>query len=362
MHSPAATSAGATLTIDLAKIEANARLLTDRLPGLELVAVTKAACGSPEVARAMLAGGPRAIGESRLANIERLREAGIAAPIWLLRAPTPAQAADVVRLADVSLNTELATVRALAAAAGAAGREHGVIAMVDLGDLREGLLADDVLPFLEAVAELEHARVEGVGVNLACYGGVRPTRDNLGQLVELANAAQERLGRPLRISGGNSATLTMALEGSLPREIDDLRVGESILLGVDTLTREPLLDLHRDAFVLSAPVIECKVKPSVPVGEICQDAFGNRPTFAQRGRRRRAILAVGRQDTVPEVLHPVDPRVEVLGASSDHLVLDVEELDRPPAIGDPVSLVPGYAALLQSFTSPYVEKVFLPHA
>jgi predicted amino acid racemase len=170
------------------------------------------------------------------------------------------------------------------------------------------------------------------------------------------------LGRPLRISGGNSATLTMALEGSLPREIDDLRVGESILLGVDTLTREPLLDLHRDAFVLSAPVIECKVKPSVPVGEICQDAFGNRPTFAQRGRRRRAILAVGRQDTVPEVLHPVDPRVEVLGASSDHLVLDVEELDRPPAIGDPVSLVPGYAALLQSFTSPYVEKVFLPHA
>jgi predicted amino acid racemase len=223
-------------------------------------------------------------------------------------------------------------------------------------------LAADLPPFLDLVEGLDHVGVEGVGVNLACYGGVRPTRDNLGQLVDLAKAAEERLGRPLHVSGGNSATLSMALAGSLPPEIDDLRVGESILLGVDTLTREPLLDLHRDAFVLSAPVIECKVKPSVPVGEICQDAFGNRPVFAQRGDRRRAILAVGRQDTVPEVLHPVDHRIEVLGASSDHLVLDVEDLDRPPAIGDRVSFVPGYAALLQSFTSPYVDKVFLPHA
>jgi predicted amino acid racemase len=166
----------------------------------------------------------------------------------------------------------------------------------------------------------------------------------------------------LLVSGGNSATLPMALAGGLPPGIDNVRVGESILLGVDTLAREPLLDLHRDAFILSAPVVECKVKPSLPIGEIRQDAFGNRPVFAQRGDRHRAILAVGRQDTVPEVLHPVDPRIEVLGASSDHLVLDVEDLDGPAAIGGFISFVPGYAAVLQSFTSTYVEKVFVPHA
>jgi predicted amino acid racemase len=353
---------GATLTVDLAKIEANARALADRLPQLAIVAVTKATCGSPEVARAMLAGGACAIGESRLANIERLRQAGIAAPVWLLRAPTPEQAADAVRLADVSLNTELATVQALDAAAGAARRAHRIVVMVELGDLREGLPAGDLPAFLDVAAGLDHVRVEGIGVNLACYGGVMPTRDNLGRLVELAKTAAGQLGRPLLVSGGNSATLPMALAGSLPPGIDNLRVGESILLGVDTLAREPLLDLQRDAFMLSAPVIECKVKPSVPIGEICQDAFGNRPAFAQRGDRRRAILAVGRQDTVPEVLHPVDPGIEVLGASSDHLVLDVEDLGSPPAVGDRVSFVPGYAALLQSFTSPYVEKVYLPHA
>lgn len=353
---------GARLTIDLVKIEANACTLTERLPQVAIVAVTKATCGSPEVARAMLAGGAQAIGESRLANIERLRRAGITVPIWLLRAPTPEQAADAVRLADVSLNTELVTVQALDAAAGAARREHGVIIMVELGDLREGLPAGDLPAFLGVVAGLGHVRVEGIGVNLACYGGVKPTSDNLGRLVQLARAAEEQLGRPLLVSGGNSATLPMALAGSLPLGIGNLRVGESILLGVDTLEREPLLDLHRDAFILSAPVVECQVKPSVPIGEICQDAFGNRPAFEQRGDRRRAILAVGRQDTVPEVLHPLDAGIEVLGASSDHLMVDVDGLDRPAAIGEPISFVPGYAALLQSFTSPYVEKVYLPHA
>jgi predicted amino acid racemase len=216
MHSRASTFAGATLTIDLTKIEANARTLTDCLPGVEIVAVTKVTCGSPEVARAMLAGGPRAIGESRLANIERRRQGGIAAPIWLLRSPAPEQASDTVRLADISLNTELATVQALDGAARAAGREHRIVVMLDLGDLREGLLADDLPAFLNAVEGLGHVRVEGIGVNLACYGGVTPTRDNVGQLVELAQAAEKQLGRSLGVSGGNSATLPMALAGCRP--------------------------------------------------------------------------------------------------------------------------------------------------
>jgi predicted amino acid racemase len=111
-------------------------------------------------------------------------------------------------------------------------------------------------------------------------------------------------------------------------------VGESILLGLNTLTREPLIpELALDTFTVRAPVIECLVKPSLPVGEVAQDAYGNKPTFVDRGPRRRAICQVGRQDVVPEGLTPLDPRVEVLGASSDHLVLDVEALGAPPALG-----------------------------
>jgi predicted amino acid racemase len=110
---------------------------------------------------------------------------------------------------------------------------------------------------------------------------------------------------------------------------------------------------------VSAPVIECLVKPSMPRGTSAQDAFGGRPVFLDRGDRRRAILAMGRQDTVPEGLTPIDERVVVLGASSDHLVVDVHDLPEPPRLGDEIAFVPNYAATLAAFTSPYVEKRFV---
>ena len=356
-------TARATLTIDLDKVTENARRVVDALGGLHVVGVTKVTCGSPEVGRALLAGGAQALGESRLENAERLRAAGIAAPIWLLRAPTPDLAADAVRLTDVSLESELDTVRALDRAAGAQGRRHGVIAMVDLGDLREGMLPADLPAFADAVERLDHVELAGVGVNLTCYGAVCPTPQNLGQLAGLALQTERALGRRLAfVSGGNSGSIGLVLTGRMPAGVTSLRVGETILLGVDTLTREPMLDLRLDAFVVSAPVIECKVKPSMPSGEVAQDAFGNRPTFVDRGERPRVICALGRQDAPPEGLRPVDPRVEVLGASSDHLILDVEAVDPPPRLGQPISFVPTYGALLQLSTSPYVDKVYLDTA
>jgi predicted amino acid racemase len=353
----------ATIHVDLAKIEANARSLTGLLPDVAFVGVSKVTCGSSAVARAMLAGGVAAIGDSRLANLQCLNDGGVAAPLWLLRSPTPALAAETVRLADVSLNSELETIRALGAAAVAAGRAHGVVVMVDLGDLREGVLPQDLPAFLEVAEHIAGVVVEGIGTNLTCYGAIVPTAENLGRLMELGEAAERQLGRHLLISGGNSSTLWRALKGGgIPARIDNLRVGESIILGVDTVTRTPIDGLHLDAFVVTAPVIECRVKPSLPEGESAEDAYGNRPTFTDRGQRRRAICAIGRQDIVPEGLRPVDPRVEVLGASSDHMILDVAAVEPPPAVGERIAFVPNYASVLQAFTSAYVVKDFTPPA
>jgi ornithine racemase len=353
-----------TLTVDLTKVRDNARRVVDGLDGVEVVGVTKVACGSPEVGAALLEGGAVALGESRLENAERLRDAGITAPVWLLRAPPPGLATDVVRLCDVSLESELETVRALDRAAGRQGRRHGVVAMVELGDLREGMLPAELPGFADGVERLDHVDLAGVGVNLTCYGAVVPDAQNLGRLAELAGAVERRLGRPLRyVSGGNSGSLELAFAGGLPAAVNTVRIGESILLGVDTLTREPLsLGLHLDAFVVQAPVIECLVKPSLPEGTSGQDAFGLRPVFVDRGLRRRAICALGRQDAPPEGLVPLDPRVEVLGASSDHLILDVHDVVPPPALGDPIAFVPSYGAVLQLCTSPYVTKLFTPPA
>lgn len=349
----------ATVTVDLAKVTENTRRVVQALGNIEVFAVTKVVSGSPEVARAMLAGGAVGLAESRLENAARLREAGIAAPIWLLRAPTPSLAAEAVRVTDVALTNELVIAEALSAAAERAGRRYGIVAMVDLGDLREGVMPEDLPAFLSAVDALPGIDVIGIGASLTCYGAIVPTADNLGELVALTAAAERQLGRPLIASGGMSSSLDVVATGALPGGISSLRVGESILLGVSTVTREPILGLHTDAITVQAPVIECLRKPSKPRGISAQDAFGQRPVFEDRGIRRRAICAIGRQDVVPEGLTPLDSRVQVLGASSDHLVLDVEDLPTPPAIGDAIGFVPSYSATLALFTSPYVQKVFV---
>ena len=350
----------ATLTVDLRKIEDNARAVVGALKGVSVVGVTKVTCGSPEVARAMLAGGVTAIGESRLENAARLRDAGVAAPIWLLRAPTPGMAADAVRLVDVSLISELAIAEALDAAAGTAGVRHGVLAMVDIGDLREGMWPDALPAFLERVSAMPHLDTVGIGASLTCYGAIVPDEANLGLLGRLATDAERQLGRALVVSGGSSTSIGPVMSGIGAGRIDGLRIGEAIVLGVDPATRAPIpgLRLHRGALTLSVPVIECSVKPSKPFGTCTQDAFGNVPEFADLGLRRRAICALGRQDSPPEGLIPVDPRVKVLGASSDHLVLDVEDMPVPPAIGKSLEFTPGYGAALALFTSPYVTTVF----
>jgi predicted amino acid racemase len=351
----------ATLTVDLRKIEDNARTVVRALAGVSVVGVTKVTCGSPEVARAMLAGGVAALGESRLENAARLRDAGVTAPIWLLRAPTPGSASDAVRLVDVSLVSELAIAEALDAAAAAAGVGHGILVMVDIGDLREGMWPDALPAFLARASALTHVGIVGIGASLTCYGAIIPDSENIGLLGRLATDAEAQLGRKLVVSGGSSTSIAPVLGGLGRGSVDNLRIGEAIVLGVDPATREPIpgLTLHRDALTLSVPVIECTVKPSKPLGTCTQDAFGNVPEFADLGLRRRAICALGRQDAPPEGLTPLDRRVSVLGASSDHLVLDVNDLPTPPTIGQSLQFTPGYGATLALFTSPYVDKLFI---
>jgi len=351
--------ATATVTVDLTKIAENTQRVVEALPGVEIVGVTKVTAGSPEVGRAMLAGGASALGESRLENIARLRDAGIDAPMWLLRAPTPALADKTVTLAQVSLVSELETLGALDAACARLGRPHGVVAMVDVGDLREGMMPEELAGFLERAMELKHVEIAGIGISLTCYGAIVPDERNLGELVALSRDASRRLGRPLTVSGGMSTTLDAFVAGEMPSEIDNLRVGEAIVLGVSPATREPILGLHTDAVTLAAPVIECKVKPSMPIGTSAQDAFGGTPDFEDRGLRRRAICAIGRQDVPPGGLVPITPGVEVLGASSDHLILDVEDMEQAPRIGQAIEFVPGYSATLALFTSPYVVKEWI---
>lgn len=348
------------IEIDISKIKHNTRRLVKLCSsiGLEVMGVTKVTAALPAVARAMLEAGVAKLADSRLANLKKLRESGLGAPLYLLRLPAASQAEEVVDLATGSLNSEIDTIKALSRAATKLEKNHRVILMVDLGDLREGIWADDVVRTAREIAGLPGIELEGLGTNLTCFGGVCPTPDNLGRLASLAREVETATGLKLTtVSGGNSSSLKLVQEGRIPEGVTQLRLGESIMLGRETIAREPVPGAYLDAFVITAEVIEVKDKPSVPVGEVGQDAFGNVPAFVDRGIRRRAICALGRQDAVLDGLEPLRTGVEVLGGSSDHLLLDVTEADPPVFVGDRLSFVPGYGCLLAAMTSPYVEKV-----
>lgn len=351
---------GPRLEIDLGKIHHNARTLTDRLAarGIAVTGVTKATLGSPEIARELRRAGVRTLGDARIENIETMRAAGVAGPMTLIRSPMLSQVDRVVRHADVSFNTEIEVIRGLAAAAAAAGRTHGIVLMVELGDLREGIMPRDLAGVVRETLRLPAIELEGIGANLGCQHGVAPGAANMGELSALAESIEATFGLTAGlVSGGNSANLDWAFGCAARGRINDLRLGESILLGREPLHRRPIHGLHTDAFALVGEVIESKLKPSQPWGDIAQTAFGNVPPAAEPGDRTRVLVALGHQDTDPFGLRP-GPGLEVLGASSDHIVLAPGR--HRPAVGSEMSFQLGYGALLRSMTSPFVARVFRP--
>ena len=345
------------LEIDLNKIYHNCRTLVDRLAdrGISVTGVTKATLGCPEIAGALIRAGVTALGDSRIENIEAMRRAHVPASMTLIRSPMISQAERVVTHADVSLNTELDVISRLSFAAKEARRTHGVVLMVELGDLREGIMPGDLENTVRETLRFPNIVLRGIGTNLACRSGVSPDAKNMAELSALADSIDATFGSTLSIvSGGNSGNLTWALSGEDTGRINDLRLGEAILLGRETLHRQPIDGLHTDAITLIAEVVESKAKPSLPWGEIAQTAFGEQPPSIDRGLIWQTILAIGQQDTDPCGLH-APPGITILGASSDHLIVDSG--GGCLCMGAEMTFQLNYSALVRAMTSPFVAKV-----
>jgi predicted amino acid racemase len=344
------------LEIDLDKIQENARVLVERLAirGISVTGVTKAALGSPEIAGAFLRGGVSSLGDARIENIEALGRAQPSESMMLIRSPMLSQAGRVVAQADVSFNTELEVISELSSAAREAQRTHGVVLMIELGDLREGIMPGDLEHTVRETLRFPNIALAGIGTNLACRSGVVPDARNMGQLSALADSIDATFGPVLGIvSGGNSGNLAWALSGASTGRINHLRLGESLLLGRETLHRQPIEGLYTDAFTLVAEVIESKVKPSRPWGDVAQTAFGEAPAVADRGCISQVIFGLGRQDTDPGGLQ-APAGIEILGASSDHLLADAGKKHLP--VGAELEFQLNYSALVRAMTSPFVTK------
>lgn len=345
------------MIIDLKTIKNNVKSVVGLCneQGIKVAGVTKVFCGNPKIAKAYIEGGVSYLADSRVENLIRLKEINI--PKIMLRLPMKSEVEKVVEYADISLNSELDTIISLSEKALEKGKVHKIILMVDLGDLREGYYDEESLfDSIEKILELKGVKIIGLGTNLTCYGGVIPTKDILSRLALLEEKVERKYNIELEIlSGGNSSTVHLLSDNKIDR-LNNLRLGESLVLGSETAYGEQIKGTKNNAFKLQVEVIEAKEKPSLPTGKIGRDAFGNVPTFIDRGVRKRILCAVGKQDIDFGAIYPLDEDIIILGGSSDHLILDSSDSKIDYKVGDIIEFRLSYVGVLRGMTSEYIKK------
>ncbi len=355
------------LRCDLSRLRRNVESVTRRChaAGIRVAGVVKGANGLLPITEQYALGGCDQIASSRLDQLERA--AGLGLPTMLIRVPMRCELEDVARVCDYSLESDADTLTELNALCARRNRRHKVVLMADLGDLREGWWDKDELTVqaLRVERELSHLDLAGIGTNLGCYGAIVPTVEKMEELAALAARIEAAIGRKLEIvSGGATTSFRLVHQGTMPAGINHLRIGEAILVNYD-LPHEwgisDLDDLSSQVFTLQAQILECRRKPSYPEGEIFIDAFGRRQEYPSRGMRRRALIGVGKLDLGSAMrLIPRDVGIEILGGSSDHTILDVEDCPRPLKAGDVLEFDLDYTAVLFLTAGSYVALDFLP--
>lgn len=353
------------VVVDMTKLKHNLVYLSNYVQkkGIKVAAVTKVFSAHPKLAELYSSIDTiDFLADSRLENFTNYPK-GIRQEKIQLRIPMLSEVQTLVEVADISLNSQIETIRAINQQAKKINKIHKIILMIDIGDLREGVFEkEEIDQYVEKIIQLKHINLTGIGVNLTCYGAIIPDHTVLQQLVEHKNRIEEKFSLQLElISGGNSSSLYLLDEDveGLPEEINMLRIGEAFVLGLETAYGQEIPNMHQDVFTLKAEIIEYRDKPSLPIGKVGQDAFGQKPTFVDKGVMRRGIIGIGRQDVDISNITPRDSRIEIIGASSDHLIMDFTNASEDYKLGDKVKFDLSYGSLLDVFTSKYVEKEFI---
>jgi len=346
------------LIVDHEKLRYNMRTVVGwcRDAGIDVAGVTKVTNGMASVALDYESCGAKWIASSRLEQLARAKAEGVKLPLLIIRVVMLSELDEMVRICDYSLQSSLDTLKALEKAALKNDKLHNVILMADLGDLREGFFEKEELVAVAEYVEnrLDGVHLAGIGTNLGCVGSVKPTEEKMLMLADWAKAVEDAIGRPLEVvSGGATSSLMPVFDGVMPSKVNMLRIGAVSFCGPteDLRTcygRKEADVLSDEAFILEAEVIETNTKPTHPVGELGVDAFGQRPAYKDRGRRRRAILAIGRADygDIADIIPQLEGS-EVTMASGDHTILDIEDCAGPLHVGDIVRFKLRYSSIMR---------------
>ena len=354
------------LCINLRKLKSNILTMKEKCESIDITVsgVVKGTNGLTEVIQTFVDAGMNYLASSRLNQLKKIKEISPNSHTLALRLPMLSELKDLINYADCSLNSEIKTLKKLEEVCRESNIKHEVLLMHDLGDLREGFFqAEELYQAAEFVEnECHYLQLKGIGTNLGCYGSIEPDSKNLGQLICHAEKIEGRIGRQLEwISGGATTTIPLVLNGTIPERINHLRIGDGIYLrDMEMYFDYTFEEMYPDVFVLEGEIIEIHDKPSYPIGTISVDAFGNRPEYIDLGIRKRALLAMGRQDIGDMTkLLPLDRNVQIMGGSSDHTIIDITDSDYNYKLGDTMSFHIQYENLLFTCISEYVNKIYI---
>lgn len=323
---------------------------------ISIMAVTKVFLADPKLIDVINQTNVEFIADSRLSNLRKIKSDKKKV---LLRLPSLSEAKGVITHTDISLNSEYQVIKKLNDFAEKQNKVHEIILMFDIGDLREGIYyKDDYLPMVSLILKLKHIKLKGIGANLTCYGGVIPTNETMLKLIDIKHKIEDEFDMKIDlISGGNSSIYPFILSDHYPKEINNLRLGELLILGRETSYGSLVFPLHDDIITLEAEIIELKNKPSMPEGTLGLNAFGEKVSFIDQGEMIRAILAVGKQDVHHEHLI-AESGISILGSSSDHLIVEIKK-DLNYQVGDVLTFKLTYGGILSLMQSKYVRRVYV---
>lgn len=328
--------------------------------GVEWGVVSKILCGNRTYLKELIKLGVVEIHDSRISNLAKIKEINPEIQTVYIKPPSKRNLADMVKYADVSLNSELDTIRWISEEAVHQQKLHKIIIMVETGDLREGVMGDHLLDFYSQIFELPGLEVIGLGTNLNCLNGVMPSADKLIQLSLYKQIIELKFSKKIPwVSAGTSVTIPLMLHKQLPKGINHFRVGETLYFGIDLFEDKLIEGMHGDVFELFAEIIEMQEKPLLPTGTLASNPQGKIAKLDEKlyGKTSyRAILDIGLLDMDPKYLIPEDDEFEILGGSSDMLILNLGENPKNYNVGDLISFRLKYMGALAVLNSSYIEK------
>jgi predicted amino acid racemase len=327
---------------------------------IEWAVVSKILCGNKAYIKEVIDLGIKQICDSRVTNLKVIKEIDPKLETVYIKPPAKRSLKSIIKYADISINTELATIKLLNEEAKKLNKTHKIMIMIEMGELREGVMWDEFIDFYESVFNLSNIEVVGIGTNLTCLYGVLPNQDKLIQLSLYEQLIEAKFNKNIPyVSGGSSVTIPLIFKGLLPKSINHFRVGETLFLGTDVYNDSTIRNMEHNVFQLFAEIIELSEKPMVPSGEMGTNVEGNDFDFdnSDIGKSSyRAILDIGLLDVDEKHIQTKDNNIEIAGSSSDMIVLDIGKNPKNYKVGDLIEFSLDYMGTLSVLNSKYIEK------